>query len=123
MSVRPAPSMLWRSAGTVPAPSMPARIRSTGFAECLSPLTSFSPLISEKQEASVSVMKRRLQPILDAGAVEGDPDYWYGVVEGHAGALWAQLFVSQVAAAKCAKNLDGHVVIVAARILEDAEGE
>jgi len=68
---------------------------------------------------------QRLQPILDAGAVEGDPDYWYGIAEGHAGALWDQLFVSKSAAEKCAKNLnlDGRVVIVAARILEDAEGE
>jgi hypothetical protein len=69
------------------------------------------------------LVKRRLQPILDAGAVEGEPDYWYGVVEGHAGALWDQLFITKSAADACAKNLDGHVVIVAARILEDAEGE
>jgi hypothetical protein len=67
--------------------------------------------------------KQRLQPILDAGAVEGEPDYWYGVVEGHAGALWDQLFATKSAADRCAKDLDGHVVIVAARILEDAEGE
>jgi len=71
----------------------------------------------------VTIMKRRLQPILDAGAIEGDPDYWYGVVDGYAGSLWAQLYATKSEADKCAKELEGHVVIVAARILEDAEGD
>ena len=69
------------------------------------------------------MMKRRLQPLLDAGAVEGEPDYWYGVVDGYAGALWGQLFALKSDADKCAKDLEGRVVIVAARILEDADGE
>jgi hypothetical protein len=70
------------------------------------------------------MMKRRLQPILDAGAIEGEPDYWYGVVEPYCGALWDTLFADKFRADECAKNLGGGtVVIVAARILEDAEGE
>lgn len=71
----------------------------------------------------MTVMERRLKPILDAGAVEGAPDYWYGVVDGFSGALWNELFAHQHSAEECAKTLAGHVVIVAARILANAEGE
>jgi hypothetical protein len=70
-----------------------------------------------------AISKRRLQTLLDAGATEGEPDYWYGVVEGMAGSLWGQLFIHKDEAAKCAAELEGHVVIVAARILEDEDGE
>lgn len=69
------------------------------------------------------ITKRRLAAILEGGAVEGDPDYWYGVVDGHAGALWSELFATKSDADKCAKDLEGHVVVVAARILEDADGD
>lgn len=70
-----------------------------------------------------AITKRRLQPILDGGAVEGDPDYWYGVVEPHAGSLWCELFATKSGADECAKSLEGSVVVVAARILEDADGD
>lgn len=69
-----------------------------------------------------TISKRRLGPILEH-AVEGDPDYWYGVVEPHAGSLWCQLCVTKTEADKLAADLQGHVVIVAARILEDADGD
>jgi hypothetical protein len=68
-------------------------------------------------------LARRLKPLLDAGATEGDPDYWYGAVDGFAGSLWPELFTDKRAAIKCAKAIEGQVVIVAARILHDAEGE
>lgn len=68
------------------------------------------------------ITKRRLKSILEH-AVEGDPDYWYGVVEPHAGALWCQLCVTKEKADEIAKDLGGRVVIVAARILEDADGD
>jgi hypothetical protein len=71
----------------------------------------------------MTLMERRLKPILDAGAVEGAPDYWYGAVDGFAGALWPQLFTSKMDADKCAKDIEGRVVIVAARILEDENGD
>ena len=68
------------------------------------------------------ITKRRLATILE-NSVEGEPDYWYGVVEPHAGSLWPELCVSKHVADALAKSLDGQVVIVAARILEDADGE
>ena len=68
-------------------------------------------------------MERRLKPILDAGATEGEPDYWYGAVCGFAGSLWPELFTDKRAAAKCAKEIDGRVVLVAVRILHDTDGE
>jgi len=74
-------------------------------------------------ETGAAISKRRLQRLLDAGATEGEPDYWYGVVEGFAGSLWPTLFVHKSQAEKCAKEVEGQVVIVAARILEDEGGE
>jgi hypothetical protein len=71
----------------------------------------------------MTLMERRLKPILDAGATEGKPDYWYGAVDGFAGSLWPVLFTDKSKAEECAKDLEGHVVIVAARILHDADGE
>jgi hypothetical protein len=72
----------------------------------------------------MGVMERRMKPILEAGAVEGEKaDYWYGAVDGFVGALWPQLFSEHFRAAECAKDLEGHVVIVAVRILEDEEGD
>ena len=68
-------------------------------------------------------MKRRLRGLLDAGAQEGEPDYWYGVVDGAVGALWSELFATKADADKCAEEIGGCVVIVAARILEGADGE
>ncbi len=68
------------------------------------------------------ISERRLSGILEK-AVEGKPDYWYGVVDGFAGSLWSQLFLTKADAAKVAEDLQGSVVIVAARILEDEDGE
>ena len=68
------------------------------------------------------MMKRRLGPILEK-AVEGEPDYWYGVVDGFVGSLWCQLCATKAEADKLAADLEGTVVIVAARILEDEDGE
>ena len=70
-----------------------------------------------------TITQRRLAGLLDGGAVEGAPDYWYGVVDGFSGGLWSELFTTKADAEKCAKDLEGQVVIVAARILENAEGE
>jgi hypothetical protein len=70
----------------------------------------------------MTVMERRLRPILDAGATEGSPDYWYGAVDGFAGSLWPVLFTDKSEAAKCAKEIEGRVVIVSARVLHDADG-
>lgn len=69
-----------------------------------------------------AIDRRRLKDILDH-ATEGDPDYWYGVVDGFAGSLWPTLFLYQSEAKKCADNMRGTVVIVAARILEDDNGD
>lgn len=71
---------------------------------------------------SGAITKRRLAGILDH-AVEGEPDYWYGVVEPFAGSLWCQLCVTKSEADKIAADLGGRVVIVAARILEDEDGD
>lgn len=46
-----------------------------------------------------AITKRRLGAILEH-AVEGDPDYWYGVVEPFAGSLWCQLCVTKSEAYK-----------------------
>ena len=69
-----------------------------------------------------AISKQRLGPILER-ATEGDPDYWYGVVEPFAGSLWCHLCVTKSQADKIAADLGGRVVIVAARILEDEEGD
>lgn len=74
------------------------------------------------RELDVMVLERRLAPILEY-AVEGDPDYCYGVIDGFSGALWRELFATKGEADKAAADLEGRVVIVAARILEDAEGD
>ncbi len=71
---------------------------------------------------SDAITKNRLKPILER-SVEGVPYYWYGVVEPFAGSLWSELCVSKSQADEIAKNLGGRVVIVAARILEDENGE
>jgi hypothetical protein len=58
------------------------------------------------------------------GATEGDPDYWYGVIESTGGNLWGQLCYSEHEATKLADELGGGmVVIVACRVLEDDEGD
>lgn len=69
-----------------------------------------------------AIDRRRLKDIL-GHATESNPDYWYGVVDGFGGTLWPTLFLYQSEAKKCADELQGTVVIVAARILEDADGE
>ncbi len=68
------------------------------------------------------ISKNRLKELLKR-ATEGDPDYWYGVVEPFAGSLWCELCVSKSRADEIAKELGGRVVVVAARILEDEDGE
>lgn len=74
--------------------------------------------------ADQAIDKRRLADLLSRDdVVEGKPDYWYGVVDGFGGSLWPTLFIYRKDAAKCAKELQGTVVIVAARILEDGDGE
>lgn len=70
-----------------------------------------------------AICERRLAKLIESGATEGSPDYWYGVVEPFAGSLWCQLCVHKSDADKIAADLGGRVVIVAARILEDADGE
>lgn len=67
-------------------------------------------------------LKRQLGPLLKR-ATEGDPDYWYGVVEPFAGSLWCQLCATKSEADKLAADLDGSVVFVVARILEDEDGD
>lgn len=74
-----------------------------------------------KNEQAISA--RRVHALIDGGATEGAPDYWYGVVEPFAGALWRELCVHRSEAEKIAKDLGGRIVIVAARILEDEDGE
>lgn len=69
-----------------------------------------------------TISKQRLAKILEY-ATEGNPDYWYGVVEPFAGSLWPVLCVTKSEADKIATELGGSVVIVAARILEDDEGD
>ena len=69
-----------------------------------------------------AISKQRLADILPQ-ATEGEPDYWYGVVEPHAGSLWWELFLYKSKAQKLADELGGRVVIVAARILEDEDGD
>lgn len=69
-----------------------------------------------------AISKRRLSNLLET-AVEGSPDYWYGVVEPHAGSLWCQLFIYRSDAAKLAEDLQGRVVIVSARVLENEDGD
>ena len=69
-----------------------------------------------------AISERRLRPLLER-STEGDPDYWYGVIEPPAGSLWMELCVTKSRADEIAKDLGGRVVIVAARILEDADGE
>lgn len=64
----------------------------------------------------------RLKPILEK-STEGTPDYFYGVLDGFSGSLWNELFPFRRDAAKAAKKLHGRVVIVAAKVLEDEEGE
>lgn len=76
----------------------------------------------EKVIVEQAMDKRRLRDILPT-AVEGEPDYWYGVVDGFGGALWPQLYLYKHEADKAATDLQGQVVIVAARILEDEDGE
>lgn len=71
---------------------------------------------------SQAISKRRLKDILP-DSVEGTPDYWYGVVDGFAGSLWSELFPYYSKAKERADELEGQVVVVAARILEDEEGE
>ena len=71
---------------------------------------------------SQRICKRSLKEILPR-SVEGEPQYWYGVIDGYAGALWDQLFVFKSHADKAAKDLDGYVVIVSVRVLEDEEGD
>lgn len=73
-------------------------------------------------DSEQAISRRRLRSIMP-DAIEGDPDYWYGVVDGFAGSLWNELFVYKSQADRVAKDIDGTVVIVAARILEDADGE
>lgn len=68
------------------------------------------------------ITKNRLKELLKT-ATEGEPEYWYGVVEPFAGALWGELCVSKSRADEIAKDLGGRVVVVAARILEDEDGE
>jgi hypothetical protein len=70
----------------------------------------------------MTVMKRRLQPILDAGAVEGEPDYWYGVVEGHAGALWGQLLPFQPSPAP-GQRYGPEIVAIVVQEIEGEDGE
>lgn len=57
------------------------------------------------------------------GALEGDPSYMYGVVEGCGGTLWPVLCYSESEARKLADELDGSIVIVASRILENEDGD
>lgn len=67
-------------------------------------------------------LSRRLKPLLET-ATESEPDFWYGVIEPHAGALWMELCATKERADKIAADLGGRVVIVVARILQDADGE
>lgn len=57
------------------------------------------------------------------GANEGQPEYYYGVIDGFGGSIWPVLHFSESDARKAAKDLHGRVVIVAVRPIEDAEGE
>ena len=69
-----------------------------------------------------AISAQRVQSLLDNGAKEGWPDYWYGATSED-GALWGELFAHRSEAAKLAEDLRGQVVIVVARILENDNGE
>lgn len=57
------------------------------------------------------------------GSTEAAPDYWYAVIEGFGGTMWPTLFYSEHDAHEAAATLEGTVVLIAARVLEDEEGE
>lgn len=50
-------------------------------------------------------------------------DIRFGVVDGWVGALWSEVFSRREDAERCAETLEGSVVLVSLRVLEDAEGE
>lgn len=57
------------------------------------------------------------------GGTEGAPEYFYAAVDGFVGNVWPQLYLYRHEAERAAKNLEGRVVIVTVRPMEDAEGD
>ena len=59
-----------------------------------------------------------------AGAVEGDIEtILFAVTDGFVGKLWPQVYECLEQAQDAATTLEGQVVLVSLRILEDAEGD